>query len=162
MLARMAREQSGGPQFVRIAEIFGLAAGEVRNPGLGFGGDRRLPAGPRQIIEHRHRAIGQRPLNTTLNGLMIHPQSLPHRKKRWIFPVGHQHPRPLELTRRFRSRARNQTQRRQILLTHRRFDRLSPARHRLHPSPPNQAKRLEAQQRKMNPAYLIGSMESMN
>ena len=63
MLARMARQQSCGPQFVRIAEILGLAAGEVCNPGLGFGGDRRLLARPRQIIERRHRAMGQRPHN---------------------------------------------------------------------------------------------------
>src|SRR5208282_1469751 len=51
MLTRMAGEQSRRPQFVRIAELLGLAAGEVDNPCLGLGGDRRLPAGPRAIVE---------------------------------------------------------------------------------------------------------------
>ena len=46
MLSRMAGEQSRRPQFVGIAEFLGLAAGEVHNPCLGLGGDRRLPAGP--------------------------------------------------------------------------------------------------------------------
>src|SRR5208283_2048394 len=49
MLTRMAGEQPRGPQFVGIAEVLGLAAGEVDNPCLGLGGDRRLPAGPRSI-----------------------------------------------------------------------------------------------------------------
>jgi hypothetical protein len=42
--------------------------------------DRGLPTG--SIIERRHRAIGQRPLNTALNGLMVHPHVLCHRKNR--------------------------------------------------------------------------------
>jgi hypothetical protein len=49
------------PQFKRIAEFFGPAAGQVREPGLGLRGDRRLPAGSRQIIGRRPHAIGQRP-----------------------------------------------------------------------------------------------------
>src|SRR5271166_2611156 len=69
MLTRMAGEQSRRPQFVGIAEFLGLAAGEVDNPCLGLGGDRRLPAGPRAIVERPHWAIGQRPLDTALDGL---------------------------------------------------------------------------------------------
>ncbi len=56
MLTRMAGEQPRRPQFVGIAEVLGLAAGEVDNPCLGLGGGRRLPAGPRSIVERRHRA----------------------------------------------------------------------------------------------------------
>ena len=55
MLMRMAGKQSRRPQFVRIAEFLGLAAGEVDNPCLGLGGDRRLLAGTRPIIKRRHR-----------------------------------------------------------------------------------------------------------
>jgi hypothetical protein len=58
------------PQFVRLAEFFGPAADQVREPGLGLRGDRRLPAGSRQIIERGPRAIGQRPLNATSGRLM--------------------------------------------------------------------------------------------
>ena len=93
MLTRMAGEQPRRPQFVGIAEVLGLAAGEVDNPCLGLGGDRRLPAGPRAIVERRHRAIGQRSLDTALDGLMVRAHGSPHRKKRSVFPVGQQHPR---------------------------------------------------------------------
>src|SRR5271165_87572 len=48
MLTRMAGKQSRRPQFVRIAQVLRLAAGEVDHPCLGLGGDRRLPAGPPQ------------------------------------------------------------------------------------------------------------------
>src|SRR6516225_7177244 len=58
----MAGEESRRPQFVRIPEFLGLAAGEVHNPRLGLGRDRGLLAGPGSIIERRHRAIGQRSL----------------------------------------------------------------------------------------------------
>ncbi len=88
MLTRMAGEQPRRPQFVGMAEVLGLAAGEVDNPCLGLGGDRRLPAGPRSIVERRHRAIGQRPLDTALDGLMVRAHGSPHRKKRCVFPVG--------------------------------------------------------------------------
>ena len=43
MLARMAGQQPRRPQFVGIAEVLGLAAGEVDNPCLGLGGDASAP-----------------------------------------------------------------------------------------------------------------------
>ena len=98
----MARQRSCGPQFVRIAEVLRLAAGEVRNTGLGFGGDRGLLARPRQIIERRHRAMGQRPLNAASDDAPLKPA---HRKKRWIFLGGQQHPCPLNPSRWCCSRA---------------------------------------------------------
>jgi len=119
MLTRMAGEQPRRPQFVGIAEVLGLAAGEVDNPCLGRGGDRRLLARPRTIVERRHRTIGQRPLHAALDGLMVRAHGPPHRKKRRVFPVGQQHPRSLDPARRFRSRAGNRAQRRQILLANR-------------------------------------------
>ena len=140
MLTCMAGEKSRRPQFVRIAEFLGLAAGEIRNPYLCLGGDLRLLAGPRQVVERRHRTTGQRPLNTALNRLMVHPHRASHCKKRRVFPVGQQHPRPLAPARRFRSRAGNRAQRCQILLAHGQFDRLPPTRHHLHPLVQNQAK----------------------
>jgi hypothetical protein len=133
MLAGMAGEQSRRPQFVWIPEFLGLAAGEIHNPCLGFGGDRRLLAGPWPIVERRYRTIGQRPLNTALGGLMVHPHGPRHRKKRRVFPVGQKHSRTLDTARWFRSRARNRTQRRQIILANSQFDRLPPTRHDLNP-----------------------------
>jgi hypothetical protein len=67
MFTRMAGEKSRRPQFVRIDEFLGLAAGEIRNPCLGLRRNLRLLAGPRQVVERRHWTIGQRPLNAALN-----------------------------------------------------------------------------------------------
>ena len=128
MLTRTTGEKSRRPQFVRIAEFLGLAAGEVNNPCLGLDGDCRLLAGPRPIIERRHRAKGQRPLNTALGSLMMHPHGPSHLENRRVFPVGQQHPRPLDMARRFRSRPSDRTQSRQILLADSQFDRLPPRR----------------------------------
>ena len=133
MLTRVAGEKPRRPQFVGIAEVLGLAAGEVDNPCLGLGGDRRLPAGPRSIVERRHQAIDQRPLDAALDGLMVRAQGSPHRKERSVFPVGQQHPRSFDPARRFRTRAGNRAQRRRILLASRQFDRPPSTRHHLTP-----------------------------
>src|SRR6516165_4456410 len=86
MLTRMAGEKPRRPQFVRIAEFLGFAAGEIHDPCLGCGCDRRFLAGPRTIVERRHRTIGQGPFDATLDSLMVHPDSLRHRKKTTGFP----------------------------------------------------------------------------
>src|SRR5271166_1155380 len=67
---------------------------------LGLGGDRRLLAGPRPIIERRQRTQDQRPLDTALNGLMVRADRPSHLKKGWLVPVDQQHPRPLDPARR--------------------------------------------------------------
>src|SRR5215470_11815347 len=130
LLARMAGEESRRPYFVRIPKFLGFA-GEVHNPGLGLGRDRGLLAGPGSIIERRNWTISERPLNTALNGLMVYPHALRHRKKGWVLSVRQQHSRALYPARRFRSRAGNRPQRRQILLANSQFDRLPPRRHEL-------------------------------
>jgi len=129
---------------------------------LGLGGDRRLLAGPRPIIERRQRTQDQRPLDTALNGLMVRADRPSHLKKGWLVPVDQQHPRPLDPARRLGSRAGNRAQRRQILLAHRQFDRLPPSRHDFKPRFRIKAQKLQAMSRKMNPGYVIGFTESMN
>jgi hypothetical protein len=80
-------------------------------PGSGKSGAHQhrsgLLAGPGSIIERRNWTISERPLNTALNGLMVHPHALRHRKKGWVISVRQQHSRPLHPARRFRSRAGN-------------------------------------------------------
>ena len=44
-----------------------------------------LPGGT--IVERRHWTIGEHPLNTALDRLMMQPQSLTHRKERGVLPV---------------------------------------------------------------------------
>ena len=67
VLARVASQKPRRPQFVGIAQVLRLAAGERHQPCLGLGGDSRLLARSRTIVERRHWTIGQRPLDTALN-----------------------------------------------------------------------------------------------
>jgi len=98
----MTGEKSRRPQFVRIAEFLGLAAGEINNPCLGLDGDRRLLASRGRSSS---AAIGPKAsaANTALGSLMMHPTVCPTAKTTGL-PVGQQHPRPLDPARRFRSR----------------------------------------------------------
>ena len=105
MLARVTSQKPRRPQFVRIAQVLRLAAGQRDQPCPGLGSDRRLLARPGTIVERRHWTIGQRPLNAALDRLMMHPQSLTHRKERGVFPVSQQHSRSLDPARWLRSRA---------------------------------------------------------
>jgi hypothetical protein len=162
VLARVASQKPRRPQFVGIAQVLRLAAGERHQPCLGLGGDSRLLARSRTIVERRHWTIGQRPLDTALNRLMMHPQSATHRKERGVFPVGQHHPRPLDPSRRLGSRAGNRAQRRQILLANRQFDRPPQPRHDQKTSLPNQSSNAKGHIGKMNPAHRIGFKESMN
>jgi hypothetical protein len=131
MLARVTSQKPRRPQFVRIAQVLRLAAGQRDQPCPGLGSDRRLLAGPGTIVERRHWTVGQRPLNAALDRLMMHPQSLTHRKERGVFPVSQQHSRSLDPARRLSSRACYRNESRQILFSDRQLNRSSPCRHDL-------------------------------
>jgi hypothetical protein len=81
ILPRMASEKARRPQFVRIAEVLGFAAGKIHHPCLRLGRDRRYSARPRSIIERCARTLGQCPLDAALNGLMVIPIACPTAKK---------------------------------------------------------------------------------
>ena len=131
MLARVTSQKPRRPQFVRIAQVLRLAAGQRDQPCPGLGSDRRLLARPGTIVERRHWTVGQRPLNAALDRLMMHPQSLTHRKEREVPPVSQQHSRSLDPARRLRSRACYRNEPRQILFSDRQLNRSSPCRHDL-------------------------------
>ena len=133
VLARMAGEKARRPQFVRIAKLLGLATSEIYHPGFGLRRDCRLTTWPRQIVERRDRTMSQRPFNTALDSLMVHPRSLCHRKEGRVFLIGEQHARPLDPPCRLASRTCNHAQCRHILLANRQFHRLPPRRHDLNP-----------------------------
>jgi len=93
---------------------------------------------------------------------MMHPQSATHRKERGVFPVGQQHPRPLDPARRLRSRAGYRNQLRQILSSDRQLNRSPPRRHDLR-TPLRESKiTLKAATDQLNPSQTISFMESMN
>jgi hypothetical protein len=90
MLASVAGEKPGRPQFVGIAEVLRLPARQRHQPCLGLQRDRRFPAEARAIVKCSHRAFGHGALDATLDGLMMQSESPTDRKKRRVFPIGQQ------------------------------------------------------------------------
>ena len=129
VLASMAGEQPRGPQFVRITQFLRLPARQRCQPGFRFQRDRRLPAGPRAIVQRGHRVFGHRPLDAALDRLMVQPERLAHREKRRVFPITKQDARALDPARSFGSRPRYQPQFLQIRFSERQFNRPPPRRH---------------------------------
>jgi hypothetical protein len=81
--------------------------------------------------------VGKRPFDATLDGLMMNTKLSSDQKKRRILTVGEQHLRPLHLARRLRSRAGNNRQLSNLLISHRQLDRLPPSCHVAIPRPLN-------------------------
>jgi hypothetical protein len=129
MLASVAGEKPGRPQFVGIAEVLRLPARQRHQPCLGLQRDRRFPAGARAIVECSHRAFGHGALDATLDGLMMQSERPTDRKKRRVFPIGQQYPRPFDPARRLRSRLRYRSQLRRIRISERQFNRPPRRRH---------------------------------
>lgn len=93
-------------KLVRIAEVLGFLAGKNDQPFLGLGGNGVLLAGAwTVVVERRQRAKGNRPLDATLDGLMMYAERAPHREERWFVSIGQQHLRPLDPARRLGSRS---------------------------------------------------------
>ena len=130
MFAGVAGQKPRRPQFVGIAEVLGLAAGQRHQPSLGFEGDRRLSTWPRAIVERGHRAFDHGALNAALDGLIKRPAD---RKKRRIFPISQQYPRAFNPAHRLRPRLRDRPQLRRILFSERQFNRPTPRCHDLQP-----------------------------
>src|ERR1700692_3109127 len=60
MLAGMAGKKPRRPQFVGIAKVLRLLAGQRHQPGFGFARDRRFPTGTGVIVERSHRGLPPR------------------------------------------------------------------------------------------------------
>src|SRR5262249_20527113 len=129
VLARMACQQTRRPQFLRITMILGLVASQRYQPRFCLGCNRRLLTRSRPIIKRRQWAIGQGPLHTALNRLMMQTESLPDSEERGFLTVRKQYLRSLHPTRCFASRAGNSCQLFNIFIGHRQFDCLPPPCH---------------------------------
>ena len=81
-LARMARQEPGRPQLMRIAKLLRVATSEVHQPCPRRGCSGGLLAGSWPIIERFQWTIGNGPLDATLDRLMLHAESLTPRRKR--------------------------------------------------------------------------------
>jgi hypothetical protein len=71
VLASVATEKPGRPQFVGLAEVLRLPARQRHQPRLGLQRDSRFPAGARAIVERSHRAFRHGALDAALDGLMM-------------------------------------------------------------------------------------------
>src|ERR1700738_2267899 len=109
--------------------LLGLLARQRYHPSFGFRRNRRLLARSGSVIECCQRAIGHRPLHTTLDRLMMDAQSLPHRKERGILPVSEQYLRPLHPPRRLAARAPRGGPRLNFLVAHSDLVRPPPSCH---------------------------------
>jgi len=156
VLPRMAGEKSRRPQFVRIAEFFGLAAGEIRNPCPGLGGDPRLPAGPPPADRRPAPARSSAEQSDDAPPSPAPPQRTtdPPGKPAASAPARPDSPFPFATA---QPRAMPPSPPRQSPVRTPAADPPSPSS-----SFPNQTERLQARSGKMNPTHTIGFMESMN
>ena len=129
MLASVAGQKPRCPQFVGIAKFLRLPARQRHQPCLGLGSDRRLSTGARAIIQRSQRAFGHSTLDAALDRLMMQPECPADRKKRGVFSIGQQDPRPLHPARRFSARMRYRSQLRRISFSKRQLNRPPPRCH---------------------------------
>ena len=131
MLASVAGQKPRCPQFVGIAKFLRLPARQRHQPCLGLGSDRRLSTGASAIIQRSQRAFGHGALDAALDRLMMQPECPADRKKRGVFSIGQQYPRPLHPARRFSARLRYRSQLRRISFSKRQLNRPPPRCHDL-------------------------------
>jgi hypothetical protein len=74
VLADVPGKQPRRPQFVRIAEVLGLAAGEVDDERPRLLGNDGLATRTRAVVERRHDAERLRAPHAALDRLMRHPR----------------------------------------------------------------------------------------
>src|SRR5208283_2338238 len=129
VLPNVLGKQPRRPQFVRIAEVLGLATSQIDNEGPRLVGDDRFATRPRAIIERRHDAEPFGAAQTALDRLMRHPNRPPDRIKGRRLSVGKQHARPLDPARRLRPRPCKPPQCRRLLLRNRDLNHPPRSRH---------------------------------
>jgi hypothetical protein len=129
MFTNVSCQQPRRPQFVRIAEILGFAAGKIDNESPRFFGDDPLTSRTGTVVESCHDAKPFCPPQASLDRLMRNADGSTHRVKRRCFAIGKEHPRPFDPARWFRPRARKPSQLRYILLCETQLDNSTSSRH---------------------------------
>jgi hypothetical protein len=77
--------------------------------------------------------MGQRPLNATLDRLMVHANPLSYGKERRVFAISQKHLRTLHPARRLGSRPRKGRQARNVFICHHHLKGLPPSSHDVAP-----------------------------
>src|SRR5215831_4778998 len=126
MLARMARQEPGRPQLMRIAKLLRLATSKIHQPCPRRGRNGGLLAGSWPIIKCFQRTIGNGSLDAALNRLMMHAESMAYGEEGRVFAISQKHSRPLDMACRLRSRPSYPSQAPQVLLSNRQFQHLTP------------------------------------
>ena len=95
MLTDVARQQPCGPQLVRIAQSFGLLAGQRYHPCFRLVGDLRCLAGPRTVVERRDNPEPQCPSQAAPHSVVRDAHPLTHHRRRWLGAISQQDARTL-------------------------------------------------------------------
>jgi hypothetical protein len=85
--------------------------------------------GARAIIQRSHRTFDHSPFHATLDRLVMQSKCPAHRKKRRVFPIRQQNPRPLDPARWLGSRLRYRPQPLHIRISKRQLNRSPPRCH---------------------------------
>ena len=136
VLPGMRGEQPGGPQFVGITQLSGLAARQCHQPGFGLGRDDRIASRTRPIIERFDHPQFRRSLQTTCHRLLRHPNRARHGIGRRVMQIGQNDPRPFDPARRLGPRPRNLQQTLPLLRISRQPNHPARCYHRIPPSNP--------------------------
>jgi hypothetical protein len=96
VLPGVRREQPGGPQFVGITQLPGLAARQCHQPGFRLGRDDRIASRTRPIIERRDHPQFRRALKTACHRLLRHPDRARHGIGRRVLQIAQYDPRPFD------------------------------------------------------------------
>src|SRR6266545_3723776 len=168
--ARVLRGYWKDPSFFAVGQALGLhhqtvqrcvERAVVEGPMAALD-DRRLPARVRAIVQRRHGAFDNSPLNAALDRLMMQSERLAHRKKRRVLPVSPQDSRPLDPARRFSSRLRYRAQVLQIRISERQLDRPSPRCHTVQSfDSKSPTAHIGSPKRQMNPMLMTTLKESV-
>ena len=116
VFARVPRQQLRRPQLMRIAEVLGLAAGQIDQPGARLPGDLRRPSRSRAVVQGRGHAMAQRPIDAALHRLMVNTERPADGEKRRVVAVAQQHARALHSARRFPPRPGHPPQPRNLVV----------------------------------------------
>src|SRR5271154_93577 len=116
----------------------------------------------RAIIQRGQRAFGHGALDAALDRLMMQPERSAHRKKRGVFSIGQQYPRPLYPARRLSPRLRYRSQLRRIRISKRQLNRPPPRCHDLEFRSLGGTRDIcRSPKSKMNPPLMTTFMESV-
>ena len=129
VIAGVRRQQTGRPQFVRIAELRRPGAGQPDQPGSRLGRYPRLTAGAGAIVERCQYPQFGGALQAARHRLLAHPHRARYGIGRGLVEVGQNNAGPLHPVCRFGARSSHLNQRPALIRIHRQDNNPSRSNH---------------------------------